>query len=152
MSIVRKLPLVEVDELLWQEGWRLARPEEYDARHAAAIAQDEWIIEGLGSQASIPARIARATEVLLIDLPLWVHFALAAERQSRWSDQAAPAAGMMKRPPTMALFKTIWEVDQHWLPGIRELCREAAQAKTVVRVCSLAELDARHAELLTDHN
>lgn len=142
MSIARNLPLVEVDKLLWQEAWRLAPPEEYDALHAAAVAQDEWIIEGLGSQASIPARIARATEVLLIDLPLWVHFALAAERQAQWSNQAAPPAGMTKKPPTMALFKTMWEVDRHWLPAIRELCREAEQTKKVVRLCSLEEVDA----------
>jgi len=110
MSIARSLPLVEIDKLLWQEGWRLASPEDYGAHHAAAIARDEWIIEGLGSQASIPARIARATEVLLIDLPLWVHFALSAERQARWDDQDVPPAGMTKKPPTMALFKTMWEV------------------------------------------
>jgi len=71
MSIARSLPLVEIDKFLWKEGWCLAPPEEYDAKHAAVIARDEWIIEGLGGQASIPARIARATEVLLIDLPLW---------------------------------------------------------------------------------
>jgi adenylate kinase family enzyme len=142
MSIARSLPLVEVDKLLWQEGWRLASPEDYSAQHAAAIARDEWIIEGLGSQASIPARIARATEVLLIDLPLWVHFALSAERQTRWDDQEAPPAGMTKKPPTMALFKTMWEVDRDWLPRIRELCREAEQTKTVTRLCSLEEVDA----------
>ena len=142
MSIARSLPLVEIDKLLWKEGWRLAPPEEYDVKHAAAIARDEWIIEGLGSQASIPARIAEATEVLLIDLPLWVHFALSAERQARWSNQDAPPAGITKKPPTMAVFKTMWEVDQHWLPGIRELCREAEQTKAVTRLCSLEEVDA----------
>jgi len=72
MSLARSLPLVEIDNLLWKEGWHLAPPAEYNAKHAAAIAQDEWIIEGLGTQASIPARIARATEVVLFDLPLWV--------------------------------------------------------------------------------
>lgn len=107
MSIARSLPLVEIDKLLWKEGWHLAPPEEYDAKHAAAIAQDKWIIDGLGSQTSIPARIARATEVVLFDLPLWVHFALSAERQAGWSNQDAPPAGMATKPPTMAVFKTM---------------------------------------------
>ncbi|MGJ4927474.1 adenylate kinase [Bradyrhizobium sp. HKCCYLRH3095] len=142
MSIARSLPLVEVDKLLWEEGWRLAPPDEYDAKHAAAIARDEWIIEGLGTLASIPARIARATEVLLIDLPPWVHFALSAERQARWSNQDAPPAGMTKKPPTMALFKTMWEVDRDWLPGIRELCREAELTKAVTRLVTLEEVAA----------
>jgi adenylate kinase family enzyme len=145
MSMARSLPLVEIDKLLWHEGWRLASPEDYSAQHTAAIARDEWIIEGLGGQASIPARLARATEVLLIDLPLWVHFALAAERQARWDDQDAPPAGMTKEPPTMAVFKTMWEVDRDWLPGIRELCRQAEQTKTVTRLYSLEEIDALQA-------
>ncbi len=42
----------------------------------------------------------------------------------------------------MALFKTMWEVDRHRLPGIRELCREAEQTKAVTRLCSLEEIDA----------
>jgi hypothetical protein len=51
-------------------------------------------------------------------------------------------AGMTKKPPTMAVFKTMWEVDRYWLPGIRELCREAEQTKPVTRLCSLEEVDA----------
>jgi adenylate kinase family enzyme len=129
IAACRRLPVIEVDKLLWQEGWRLAPPEAYDFHHSAAIAPDQWVMEGLGTQSSIPARMARATEIVLIDLPLWVHFALAAERQIHWSDQHAPPAGMGERPPTMRLFKTMWEVDQNWLPGIRDLCCQAEQVK-----------------------
>jgi adenylate kinase family enzyme len=138
----RRLPVIEVDKLLWQEGWRLAPPESYDSQHSATIARDQWIMEGLGTQASVPSRISRATEIVLIDLPLWVHFALAAERQIHWSDQHAPPAGLGKKPPTMGLFKTVWEVDQNWLPGIRELCGQLEHEKKVRRLCSLEEIDA----------
>lgn len=131
-----------MDKLLWNPGWVLAPPEIYNAKHSAAIAGEAWIIEGLGSQGSIPARISRATEVVLIDLPLWVHFALAAERQSNWHRQGSPPAGLGTKPPTMALFETMWEVDQNWLPAIRELCAKAGQTKKVTRLCSLAEIDA----------
>jgi adenylate kinase family enzyme len=142
ISVARRLPLTEIDRLLWQEDWRLVTPDVYDSQHRAAIAGDQWVIEGLGSQGSIPARIFRATEIVLIDLPLWIHFALAAERQVHWSNQPAPPAGLGKRPPTMALFKTMWEVDQNWLPSIRDLCREVKQTKNVTRLCSLDEIDA----------
>jgi hypothetical protein len=53
-------------------------------QHAEAVAEAAWVIEGLGRQDSIPARLARATEIILVDLPLWVHFWLAAERQMAW--------------------------------------------------------------------
>jgi adenylate kinase family enzyme len=70
----RDLPLTEIDQLLWQPGWKLTPPEIYERRHAEIIKQEAWVIEGLGSQGSIPERMARATEIILIDLPLWVHF------------------------------------------------------------------------------
>jgi hypothetical protein len=145
MSVARSLPLVEIDKLLWQDGWRLASPEDCGAQHAAAIARDEWIIERLGNQASIPVRIARATEVLLIDLP------------SGFTSPYRPNGkhnGTIKRrlppvwPKSLRLwpfFKTMWEVDRDWLPGIRELCREAEPTKTVTRLCSLEEVDALQA-------
>jgi adenylate kinase family enzyme len=139
----RDLRLVEVDRLLWQSGWRLAPAEIYERAHAEAIASDRWLIEGLGSQSSIAPRLARATEIVLIDLPLWLHFALAAERQAGWTQLAAPPAGLAELPPTRALFRTMWEVDGHWLPGIRELCRQAeAEGKMVARLHSLEAIEA----------
>jgi hypothetical protein len=87
---------------------------------------------------------------VLIDLPLWVHFALAAERQVHWNDQHAAPAGLGKKPLTMPLFKTMWEVDQSWLPGIRELCRKAEQMKKITRLCSLEEIDAYSAQVHQD--
>jgi adenylate kinase family enzyme len=80
----RALALIELDRLLWQPGWQLAPEPDYARRHAGIIAQDQWVIDGLGRQDSIASRLARATEIVLIDLPLWMHFWLAAERQQAW--------------------------------------------------------------------
>jgi hypothetical protein len=38
--------------------------------HDAIVARADWLIDGLGQQNSISGRIARATEVILIDMPL----------------------------------------------------------------------------------
>ena len=39
--------------------------------------------------------------------------------------------------------KTIWDVEQTWMPGIRTMCLNAeAQGKPVTRLTSLKELDA----------
>ncbi|WP_246666761.1 adenylate kinase [Bradyrhizobium guangdongense] len=139
----RDLPLVEVDRLLWQAGWQLVPAEVYSRRHVEAIVADRWIIEGLGSQDSIAPRVARATEIVLIDLPLWLHFALAAERQTKWTEQEAPPAGLAELPPMRALFETMWQVDRGWMPGIRDLCRKAeADGTKVSRLQSLDEIDA----------
>jgi hypothetical protein len=45
-------------------------------------------------------------------------------------------------PSTEALFRTIWEVDQKWMPEIRQLvANEKQQGKRVFRLSSVADLD-----------
>jgi adenylate kinase family enzyme len=138
------LPYVEIDTLLWRAGWRLASDEEFDAAHAQHIGKDRWVIDGVGKRASISARLDRATDIVLVDLPLWLHFALAAERQLAWAAGRLehPLAGMTEMPPLRALFRTIWDIDRDWLPEIRRLIEaEEAQGKRVFRLTSLEALD-----------
>jgi adenylate kinase family enzyme len=136
---------VEIDGLLWQQGWKPTPPDIYERQHAEIIAGDNWLIDGLGRQATIGDRIARATDIILIDMPLWMHFWLAAERQIAWS-QATPEhtpGGITQMPPTQALFRTIWEVEQSWMPELRVLCQDAEKhGKTLTRLADLDELDA----------
>jgi adenylate kinase family enzyme len=141
----RRLRHVEIDQLLWQEGWKLSPADVYLKQHAELIASDGWVIDGLGQQASIADRLARATEIILIDMPLWIHFWLAAERQIAWVSgklEHTPG-GISTIPPTDALFRTIWEVEQTWMPEVRALCSDAeANRTTVTRITSLEELNA----------
>jgi shikimate kinase len=141
----RALPLIEVDRLLWLPGWRLAPEADYARGHAEIVARERWVIDGLGRQDSIAERLARSTEIVLIDLPLWVHFWLAAERQIAWTQGRLddPPAGAAEMPPTRELFRTMWEVDQTWLPEIRSMCAEAElEGKAVTRLGSVDEIDA----------
>ncbi|MFZ2005424.1 MAG: AAA family ATPase [Stellaceae bacterium] len=141
----RGLQHIEIDRLLWQDGWVLTPEDVYARQHREILEQDEWVVDGLGRQNSIAERIDRATEIILIDMPLWIHFWLAAERQVAWASgtlEHAPG-GIAQMPPTKALFRTIWDVDRAWLPGIRTLCTEAAaRGKIVTRLTSVDELDA----------
>lgn len=141
----RALRHVEIDRLLWQEGWVLTPTEIYEQKHAEIIHGDDWVIDGLGQLASIPQRLARATEIILIDMPLWMHFWLAAERQIAWASGKADhtPGGISEAPPTEALFKTIWDVDQTWMPEIRALCLSAEKnGAPVTRISNVDELDA----------
>ncbi len=141
----RELPLIEVDRLLWQPGWQLTPPADYARQHAEIVAREDWVIEGLGRQDSIAERLARSTEIVLIDMPLWIHFALAAERQIAWARGQLdhPPAGAAEMPPTRELFRTMWEVEQGWMPDIRSMCAEAElEGKAVTRLGSVEEIDA----------
>jgi adenylate kinase family enzyme len=140
----RGLPYVEVDSLLWQPGWQLTPADIYEAEHARLIAQPRWVIDGLGRLESLAPRLRRAGEIVFIDMPLWMHFWLAAERQIAWTrgEMAHPPAGASGMPPTEALFRIIFEVDRDWMPEIRRLVDEAESAGTPVRrVSDVAGLD-----------
>jgi adenylate kinase family enzyme len=135
----------EIDSLLWQEGWIDTPLEVYRQRHADIIAEDHWVIDGLGRADSIPERLDRATDIVLIDMPLWMHFWLAAERQIAWGAGLLEhrPGGLTTMPPTKALFQAMWDVEQSWMAKIRALCVEAEQqGKAVVRLTSVEEIAA----------
>jgi hypothetical protein len=139
------LPYFELDALLWRPGWVLAPLAEYERSHNEIVAQDRWIADGLGARESIRPRLARATDIVLIDLPLWVHYWLAAERQIAWATGAItdPPGGIREMPPTEGLFRNICEIDQNWMPDIRQLAAaEADRGKALIHIHSLAELGA----------
>jgi adenylate kinase family enzyme len=144
LSAAWACPHFEIDSLLWQPGWQLTPIDIYRAEHARLIAEEDWIIDGLGRLDSISARFARSTDIVVVDMPLWMHFWLAAERQIKWSSGAIeyPPAGLASMPSTEALFRTIWEVDQEWMPEIRRLVTmEEQRGKRVVRLGSIQDLD-----------
>jgi hypothetical protein len=138
------VPHIEIDSLLWSENWEAADQASYASAHQRAIAAHRWVIDGLGRRESITERLSRSTEIILVDLPLWTHFWLAAERQIEWSQGPIdhPPGGVTSAPPTKRLFQTIWEVDRTWMPDLRQWIDEAeAGGKPVTRVTSLEKLD-----------
>ncbi|MEF0944306.1 adenylate kinase [Rhizobium sp. BR 362] len=141
----RGLPHFEIDRFLWLEGWTPAPLDTYARKHEEIVSGDAWVIDGLGHWNSIPSRVDRATEIILIDMPLWMHFWLAAERQITWAsgELAHSPGGLLAMPPTRDLFRTMWEVDQEWMPGIRTICTEAERAgKTLTCIRSVEALEA----------
>lgn len=145
------LPCVELDALLWRPGWQLVPPDEFERLHADAIGAERWLIEGLGSRASLPSRFQRATHIVLIDMPTWVHYWLAAERHGEWQTGRLehPPVGMEQPAPLKALFRTIAEVDRDWLPEIRRLVAdESRRGKSIFRLETYEELSSFSSENL----
>jgi len=145
LAAARDLPLTEVDKLLWRPGWEITPEDEFDALHEPLIAGERWLIEGMGHLHSIRPRLLRATWVVFIDMVLWQHFWLAAERQI---EQALgtlehPIAGLGEPIGTREMFETLWETEQEWMPTIRAHVDEAeGLGVTVTRIGTVEDLDA----------
>lgn len=141
----RGLRYVEIDSLFWQADWSVVPNHEYMQKHNEIIDQVEWIVDGVGSMESLYDRAERATELILIDMPLWTHFWLAAERQIAWSNGTIKhqPAGNHEMPPTRRLFEIIWENDKELVPKMRALCdKQETLGKAVTRLRSVEEIDA----------
>ena len=145
LAAARGLPLTEVDTLLWQPGWVAAPEEEFDRAHDAILAGERWLMEGLGYVGSVRRRLLRATWVIAVDMPLWMHFWLAAERQIAWArgELEHPPAGIHDYITTEDMFRTLWETEQQDMPSIRAAIDEAEAAGVkVTRLASVEELNA----------
>jgi adenylate kinase family enzyme len=66
------LPHVDLDDLFWNPGWVETPDDEFGARVAAAIADDEWIVSGNYLSRVAPMVWARADTIIWLDLPLAV--------------------------------------------------------------------------------
>jgi adenylate kinase family enzyme len=145
----RSLPYFELDRYIFDDSFRL-KPDA-DAQHLALIQQEQWVIDGLEQPASIARRLDRATAIVLVDLPIWMHYAIAAERQTAWARGTLehPPGGYRTPRPTAALFRDIWRIDREVLPQIRASCANAEEnGKPLTRITSWEELKAvKFAEL-----
>jgi adenylate kinase family enzyme len=70
IGTARDLPVVHLDQLHHLPGtdWQPRAPAEFHALHDAALAADRWVMDGNYSRC-LPQRLARATGVILLDVP-----------------------------------------------------------------------------------
>jgi adenylate kinase family enzyme len=68
------LPVIELDAINWQSGWRdlvTHEPEEFVRRVERAAAAKSWVSDGNYSLAR-PRLLARATDAVWLDYPRWL--------------------------------------------------------------------------------
>jgi adenylate kinase family enzyme len=63
------LPVVHLDALFWQPGWKEPENEAFRARVAAAVAGDAWITDGNFVGRTFDLRLAKADLVIYLDQP-----------------------------------------------------------------------------------
>ncbi|WP_309644245.1 hypothetical protein [Phenylobacterium sp.] len=69
LGAVRGLPVIELDAINWQAGWRDLNthdPEDFARRVDLAVAGEAWVTDGNYSRV-LPAILARATHVVWLD-------------------------------------------------------------------------------------
>ncbi len=89
MGDITHLPVVHIDHIHWQSGWReRSRPEKDRLCHQVHVGE-AWIFEG-GHSATWTERLARADTLIWLDLPVGLRLWRVLWRTARHFGQARP--------------------------------------------------------------
>ena len=66
------LPVVHLDALFWQPGWKEPDNQAFRAAVASAIAGDAWISDGNYVSRTFDLRLPRADTVIFVHQPRWL--------------------------------------------------------------------------------
>jgi len=133
-----------VDQIQWAPGWEPVPDEVVVERLRSVMAGDRWIIDGWGPWPSLEERMQVSDTLIFVDLPLWMHFWLAAERQisiARGQPRSDPVEGCDDLTVTRRLFETIWHVDQALKPQLVELVERYATGREYHHITSLDQME-----------
>ncbi len=138
------LPFFSVDQIQWLPGWVQADESVVTRKLDEVATTEHWIIDGWGPWPSLERRLAAADTIIFVDLPLWMHFWLAAERQisaARGEDRSDPLEGCDQLAVTRSLFELIWRVDQDLKPRLQAMLARRPVVTAYHHVTTIAELD-----------
>lgn len=138
------LPLHEVDTVQYRADWTPVPAPALAPVLDAWASGDRWIIDGFGPWFTIETRAKRCDRFILVDLPLWVHWQWAAERQMEVEAGeprigGPPGASLIGEWPRMRA--TLRRVQHTIVPRLRALAA-SLPPESVVHLRSLAERDA----------
>jgi adenylate kinase family enzyme len=143
------LPYCSVDQIQWLPGWVAAPEAEAETKLDQVAAGERWIIDGWGPWPSIEHRLTAADTIIYVDLPVWMHFWLSAERQiaaARGIERSDPIEGCEQLDVTRRLFEMIWRVHTELKPQLEMVLERCKAGKDYHHLTSIEALDALAAD------
>jgi adenylate kinase family enzyme len=143
------LPVIHLDALYWEPGWREPDNHAFRVRVAAALAGGAWVSEGNYARRTFDLRLPGADLVIWMETPRWLclwrvlwRTALARPRP----DLPAGCRESLFEPGDLALFRDIWTFDRERRPAIERRLAQGAAAP-VVRLRGRGQIEAFLASL-----
>ena len=127
------LPVVHLDALFWQPGWKPAEEAAFRARASAAISGDRWVCEGNYARLTFDLRLPRADLAIWLDASRIVCMARVALRAALGRPRPDMAAGCEERLDGnfLSFLRFVWNFDRQTRPRI-EAARQAQGPLTPV--------------------
>lgn len=145
LATAKGLPYHEIDRHIVIDiaAWSPAEHEAFLARHAAILAESDWVVDGLGPLRTLKDLFARADTIVHIDLPIEQHVRRAIERfeAQRAGRIGAEDPGATAPQNFDQLFRNLWGHHESIRPRILGALEPLAGAKPIFNLRSQAEID-----------
>ena len=131
-----------IDKIQFKPGWKLTPQEEVARLHGAILASQRWIIDGWGGWELMEKRFAAADTIILIDLPLRLHYWWAIKRQitSGFGETPDRPENCPLLPKTWEMMKVLWMVHHQIRPQLLELIERYRPDRQVITLNSRQSL------------
>jgi adenylate kinase family enzyme len=135
------LPVVHLDALFWQPGWRETPRDVWAERVADLLTRDRWVMDG-NYGGTLAARVQAADTVILLALPRLQCLYRVARRGVLGRGRSRPDLnpGCPEQLPDWNFLRYVWAYPDAKLPTVLALLREHGAHKRVVVLCSSAEV------------
>lgn len=133
-----KLPLIHVDQIQYLEGLKFRPYKESIQILNIEQNKSEWIIDGFGPLDILENRLEKSDLIIMIDLPIWVHYFWAVKRTlqlmiKRQRQELPHNSSERNIKHIRKLLKTIYQVHTKMRPEmLRILDRENFKQKTQI--------------------
>jgi len=145
LGALLNLPVVHLDVLFWEPGWREPDPDAFRERVAAAHRGDAWVSEGNYARRTFDLRLPRAELVIWMDTPRLVCLRRVLARTA-WRRPRADLAEGCKESLFGADFPEFldftWNFDRDRRPAIEARRRQAGAAAPMVSLRSRSQVEA----------
>lgn len=143
LSVATGVGLFPLDLIEYEKSGEKVSAEIYAMRHSELIAQDSWIIEGLGTITSFWERIDAADTLIYVDLPYRVSYWWVVKRllKSPFVKPLGWPKGSSVLKGTKAGFKYLKLSPKFWTSELFEKIKSRDEAKNIYHITSVKELN-----------
>lgn len=142
LSEITGLPIYSTDKMKYMPGGIEVSQEDYKQTHAEILAAERWIIDGFGCMETIWLQLDEADSLVLVDLPLYVHFWLVTKRllsgsfklPEGWPENSPILKG------SISSYRVLWLCHKRLTPRYREYIDLAQTTKRIYHLRSIKQI------------
>lgn len=142
-----------LDRIEYLSSGKRVSAQVYQDKHANLIAQDNWVIDGLGPIESFWQRVEAADTLIYIDLPYIVHYWWVTKRLLKsilvkpegWPDGASVWKGTLASWKFLRISPQFW--NQRFYDKLTAICHSTTPAKNLYRITTVSQLNNALMEL-----